>query len=120
MCKGRLESKIPGKGDSQAEQHHWRGWGGGRLLLLLFIYFKTKLTEMFALNTLMKQDTCCLNPVKSEPRVYAQLPALPLQVQEEQLAEPAGFYSGHSRSANMQEGAAGSYEHTPSIQWGQK
>lgn len=41
---------------------------------------------MFALNTLMKQDTRCLNPAKSEPRVYAQLPALPLQVQEEQLA----------------------------------
>ena len=85
------------------------------LLLLLFICFKTKLTGMFAHNTLVKQDARCLKPAKSEPGACAQLPASPPQVQEEQLAEPAGFCSGHSEPANTQEGAAGSYEHAPSI-----
>lgn len=91
---------------------------GGELLFLflLFIYFRNKPTVMFAFHTLMKQDTRCLKLAKSEPRGCAQLPMLPLQVQEEQLAEPAGFYLGHSKSVNMQEGAAGGYKHAPSIQ----
>lgn len=96
------------------------GWGELLLLFLLFIYFKTELTVMFALNTLMKQDTRCLKPAKPEPRVRAQLPASPLQVREEQLAEPAGFRPGHSKSVNAQEGAAGSYERAPSIPWGRE
>lgn len=70
---------------------------------------------MFALNTRVKQDTHCLRPAKSEPRICAQLPVLPLQVQEEQLAEPEGFYSEHSKSVNMPEGAAGSHKHAPSV-----
>lgn len=63
------ESKTAGQGDSQAEQRHSGGLGALLLLLLLFIYFKTKLTEMFALNIPMKQDIHCLKPENSQPGV---------------------------------------------------